>query len=54
MKAYLALIKIDIRLAFRQKVVIFFNYLMPLASFSFLRRRIMRSRAARSSRWSPW
>jgi ABC-type multidrug transport system permease subunit len=30
---YLTLIKIDIRLAFRQKIVIFFNYLMPLAFF---------------------
>src|SRR6266567_2162476 len=29
MKTYLALIRTDIRLAFRQKVVIFFNYLMP-------------------------
>src|SRR5436305_4616020 len=33
MKAYLALIRTDIRLAYRQKVVIFFNYLMPLAFF---------------------
>ncbi len=33
MNAYWTLIKIDIRLAFRQKVVIFFNYLMPLAFF---------------------
>jgi len=33
MNAYLTLIKIDIRLAFRQRVVIFFNYLMPLAFF---------------------
>ena len=33
MKAYWTLIKIDIRLAFRQRVVIFFNYLMPLAFF---------------------
>ncbi len=33
MNAYLTLIKTDIRLAFRQKVVIFFNYLMPLAFF---------------------
>jgi imidazolonepropionase-like amidohydrolase/ABC-type multidrug transport system permease subunit len=33
MNAYWMLIKIDIRLAFRQKVVIFFNYLMPLAFF---------------------
>jgi imidazolonepropionase-like amidohydrolase/ABC-type multidrug transport system permease subunit len=31
--AYLTLIRIDIRLAFRQRVVIFFNYLMPLAFF---------------------
>ena len=33
MNPYLTLIKIDIRLAFRQKIVIFFNYLMPLAFF---------------------
>ncbi len=33
MNAYLMLIKIDIRLAFRQRVVIFFNYLMPFAFF---------------------
>jgi imidazolonepropionase-like amidohydrolase/ABC-type multidrug transport system permease subunit len=32
-KAYLALIRTDIRLAFRQKMVIFFNYLMPLGFF---------------------
>jgi imidazolonepropionase-like amidohydrolase/ABC-type multidrug transport system permease subunit len=33
MNAYWTLIKIDIRLAFRQRVVIFFNYLMPIAFF---------------------
>lgn len=33
MKPYLALIQNEIRLAFRQKIVIFFNYLMPLAFF---------------------
>src|SRR3984885_15755421 len=33
MNAYLTLTRIDIRLAFRQKIVIFFNYLMPLAFF---------------------
>src|SRR5580700_3324590 len=33
MNAYWTLIKIDIRLAFRQRVVIFFNYLMPLVFF---------------------
>ncbi len=33
MKAYLSLIRIDLKLAFRQKVVIFFNLLMPLALF---------------------
>jgi ABC-type multidrug transport system permease subunit len=33
MNAYLTLTRIDIRLAFRQRVVIFFNYLMPLAFF---------------------
>ena len=33
MKTYLALIRNDIRLAFRQKMVIFFNYLMPFAFF---------------------
>lgn len=33
MNAYLTLIKIDIRLAFRQRIVIFFSYLMPLAFF---------------------
>ncbi|HEX4277010.1 MAG TPA: amidohydrolase family protein [Bryobacteraceae bacterium] len=33
MNAYLTLIRIDIRLAFRQKVVVFFNYLMPFAFF---------------------
>jgi imidazolonepropionase-like amidohydrolase/ABC-type multidrug transport system permease subunit len=32
-KAYIALIRNDIRLAFRQKMVIFFNYLMPLIFF---------------------
>lgn len=33
MKAYLALIRNEVRLAFRQRVVIFFNYLMPLVFF---------------------
>ncbi len=33
MKPYLALIRNDIRLAYRQKMVIFFNYLMPFAFF---------------------
>jgi imidazolonepropionase-like amidohydrolase/ABC-type multidrug transport system permease subunit len=33
MKPYIALIRNDIRLAFRQKMVIFFNYLMPLVLF---------------------
>jgi imidazolonepropionase-like amidohydrolase/ABC-type multidrug transport system permease subunit len=33
MKPYLALIQNDVRLAFRQKTVIFFNYLMPLMFF---------------------
>lgn len=33
MNAYLAIIRTNIRLAFRQRVVIFFNYVMPLAFF---------------------
>jgi imidazolonepropionase-like amidohydrolase/ABC-type multidrug transport system permease subunit len=33
MNTYLTLIRTEIRLAFRQKVVIFFNYLMPLMFF---------------------
>src|SRR5580693_3854782 len=33
MNAYLTLTRIDVRLAFRQRIVIFFNYLMPLAFF---------------------
>jgi len=33
MNTYLVLIKTEIRLAYRQKVVIFFNYLMPLIFF---------------------
>lgn len=33
MKGYLELIKIDIKLALRQRVVIFFNYLFPLVFF---------------------
>src|SRR4051812_11938005 len=33
MKPYLALIRNDVRLAYRQKAVIFFNYLLPLAFF---------------------
>src|SRR5256714_7443965 len=33
MNAYWTLIKIEIRLTLRQKAVIFFNYLMPLAFF---------------------
>jgi len=33
MNAYLAIIRINIRLAFRQRIVIFFNYVMPLAFF---------------------
>jgi imidazolonepropionase-like amidohydrolase/ABC-type multidrug transport system permease subunit len=33
MKPYLALIRNDVRLAFRQKAVIFFNYVMPLGFF---------------------
>lgn len=33
MNAYLAIIRTNIRLAFRQRIVIFFNYLMPLAFF---------------------
>lgn len=33
LNAYLTLIKIDIRLALRQRIVIFFSFLMPLAFF---------------------
>src|SRR5215470_1590305 len=33
MKAYIQLIKVDIKLALRQRVVIFFNYLFPLVFF---------------------
>src|SRR5215469_1333492 len=33
MKPYIAMIRNDIRLAFRQRVVIFFNYFMPLVFF---------------------
>jgi len=33
MNAYLTLIKIDVRLAFRQRIVLFFSYLMPFAFF---------------------
>src|SRR5581483_10130579 len=33
MKPYVAMIRNDIRLAFRQRVVIFFNYFMPLVFF---------------------
>jgi ABC-2 type transport system permease protein len=33
MRSYLELIKIDIRLAMRQRIVIFFNYLFPLVFF---------------------
>jgi len=33
MKGYLALIKIDLKLALRQRSVIFFNYLFPLIFF---------------------
>ena len=33
MKPYIALIRNDVRLAYRQKAVIFFNYLLPLAFF---------------------
>lgn len=33
MKPYLALLRNDVRLAYRQKTVIFFNYLMPLMFF---------------------
>ncbi len=33
MKAYLALVKVDLKLAFRDKAVIFFNYLFPLVFF---------------------
>ncbi len=33
MKSYLALISLDLRLALRQKSVIFFNYLLPLGFF---------------------
>ena len=33
MRAYLALIKIDIKLAARDRSVIFFNYLFPLLFF---------------------
>jgi imidazolonepropionase-like amidohydrolase/ABC-type multidrug transport system permease subunit len=33
LKPYIALIRNDVRLAFRQKAVIFFNYLMPLGFF---------------------
>ena len=33
MKSYLALIKIDIKLALRARSVIFFNYLFPLVFF---------------------
>src|SRR5882757_9849091 len=33
MNTYLTLIRTEIRLAYRQKVVIFFNYLMPMVFF---------------------
>src|SRR5882757_1196674 len=33
MNAYLTLIRTEIRLAYRQKMVIFFNYLMPMVFF---------------------
>ena len=33
MKSYLSLIKVDLKLAFRDKAVIFFNYLFPLIFF---------------------
>jgi hypothetical protein len=33
MKTLTCMIRTDIRLAFRQRIVIFFNYLMPLAFF---------------------
>lgn len=33
MKSYLALVRIDLKLAFRDKAVIFFNYLFPLIFF---------------------
>src|SRR5258705_13838287 len=33
MKAYLALIKIDLKLAMRARTVIFFNYMFPLIFF---------------------
>ena len=33
MKSYLALIKVDLKLAFRDKAIIFFNYLFPLIFF---------------------
>jgi ABC-type multidrug transport system permease subunit len=37
MKSYLALNKVDLKLAFRDKAVIFFNYLFPLIFFFVLR-----------------
>ena len=45
MKAYLELIKIDIKLALRQRVVIFFNYLFPLVFF-FAMSSAMRARSS--------
>jgi ABC-2 type transport system permease protein len=44
MKAYLELIKIDVKLALRQRVVIFFNYLFPLVFF-FAMSSALRARA---------
>lgn len=44
MRAYIELIKIDIKLAMRQRVVIFFNYLFPLVFF-FAMSSAMRARS---------
>jgi hypothetical protein len=46
MKAYLALTKNQLRLAFRDKQVLFFNYLFPLVFF-FLFAVMLRARTRR-------
>ena len=53
MRTYFALIRINLKLALREKSVIFFNYLFPLIFF-FGFGQFMGTRGHRSREWSPW
>ena len=54
MKSYLALIRIDLKLALRQRSVIFFNYLFPLIFFFIFAAGVKAEQGGAINRWSPW